>query len=63
MGEALYRDPTFEAAARLEISEKGCRVCVRRVELSGDRIRCGVGREFPRCRGLKHGFVLDMGAG
>lgn len=58
---AVHKDPTFEAVANMEISEKGCHVCTRRVELSCGELRCGVNKKFPFCRGARPGFVLDLG--
>ena len=54
-----HRDPTFERVLRLEIRERGCRCCLRRVELSTGELRCGRGKRFPACRGERGGFVLD----
>lgn len=56
----LYRDPTMEAAQRLEIREKGCAVCARRLALSDEALRCSTGKTFPSCRGVTKGFVLDV---
>ncbi len=61
MNEAMYRDPTFDEALRLQISEKGCRCCLRCVELSTRALRCTAGKVFPKCRGERGGFVLDDG--
>lgn len=61
MPEQMHRDPTFEAACRLEIDEKGCEVCARRMALTTGELRCGVNKVFPFCKGAKKGFVLDMG--
>lgn len=57
----LYRDPTFDTVAAMEIREKGCRVCIRHTEHIEGVIRCSVGKKFPKCRGKKNGFVLDEG--
>jgi len=59
--QPVYADPTLERAQALEISDKGCRVCVRRVTLSGGAVRCRLGKTFPRCRGARNGFQLDVG--
>lgn len=61
MSVELYRDPTFEAVAAIEIREKGCKVCVRRIEYFKGVFRCAVGKKFPVCRGKRNGFVLDEG--
>lgn len=58
----LYRDPTFDRVAAMEIRAHGCRVCRRRVDLSTGRVVCGVGLDFPRCKKEKKGFVLDESA-
>lgn len=57
---APYKDPTFDAVLRLEIGERQCAVCLRRVELSTGALRCGKGKRFPSCRGERGGFVLDV---
>jgi len=57
----LYRDPTFDAVAAMEIREKGCSVCVRSIEFIEGCFRCSVSKKFPKCRGKKNGFVLDEG--
>lgn len=57
----LHKDPTFERAARLELREKQCRACLRRVVLSCGRVMCSKGKRWPRCMGQKDGFVEDMG--
>ena len=54
-----YRDPVFDQVLRMEIRERGCRCCRRRVELSSGEVRCGSGRRFPSCRGERGGFALD----
>lgn len=59
MRQVLYRDPTFEAVAAMEIRGRGCRVCKWRVGLSKGAVVCGVGERFPKCRTIKKGFVLD----
>jgi len=60
-GDALHHDPTYEAACRMEVDEKGCAVCVRRLELSAGGIHCSTGKRFPFCKGNKNGFLLGMG--
>ena len=57
----LYRDPTFEKVAALEIRAKGCRVCIRSIEYIEGIFRCSVSKRFPECRGKKNGFGLDEG--
>ena len=57
--ESLYRDPTFEKVAAMEIREKGCKVCIRSIEYIEGCFRCSVSKKFPQCRGKKNGFVLD----
>jgi len=61
MTTALYKDPTFEAAASMEVRQKRCRICTRRYELSAGGIICKVGLKFPSCKGDKKGFKLDEG--
>ena len=58
-----HRDPTFEAACRLEINEKGCAVCMRRRVVFNDEYACDTGLVFPFCRVNKKGFILDEGRG
>ena len=55
----LYKDPTFEKVAAMEIREKGCRVCTRHIEYIEGAFRCSTGKRFPECRGKKNGFKLD----
>lgn len=59
----LHKDPTLEAAQRLEIAQKRCGACQRRVMLSSGDLRCGVGKTFPACRGQRGGFALDVRCG
>jgi len=56
---AAFRDPVFEQVLRMQIRERGCRCCARRVELASGDVRCGNGRRFPSCRGQRGGFVLE----
>ncbi len=59
MAEAVYRDPTFDAVVRAEISEKkGCGVCVRRIEIMGNCL-CDSNKRWPQCRREKKGFEYD----
>ncbi len=56
----MHRDPTFDAACRMEVNEKSCAVCQLRV-LIADRIHCGINKKFPFCKKDGSGFLLDMG--
>jgi len=59
MTQALYNDPTLEAAQRLEIQEKRCDVCERAIWLSTGGSVCSQGKKFPFCKSdRKHGFRL-----
>jgi hypothetical protein len=61
MAEAVYRDPTFDAAVQMEVREKkGCGVCVRGKRVIGAYL-CTVNKEYPRCRREKKGFKYDTG--
>jgi len=57
MSVQVHRDPTFDAACRLEIHEKNCSVCQRRVVLA-DQSYCGVDKKFPACKRQRGGFLL-----
>lgn len=58
----LHADPTFERVLRLEISERQCHVCVRRLEVLEGRVVCSVGKKYPSCQYSRGGFDLDVGA-
>lgn len=51
--------PVERQAQAMEIKEKGCRVCQKRIEINGD-VRCRVGKRFPKCRNQKNGFRLEV---
>lgn len=70
MSDAPIKDPIFHEdihltrvereAQGMEINEKTCRVCTRRIELSDGGVLCGVRKKWPDCRRDKNrGFQLD----
>ncbi|MBL4709739.1 MAG: hypothetical protein JKY48_15000 [Flavobacteriales bacterium] len=62
MNDAVYNDPTFNAAVAMEVREKrGCGVCIRRVQLMPQQFACGVNKRFPACKREFKGFVYDEG--
>lgn len=60
MAETVLTETEARAQA-LQVSEKGCRCCKRRFDLSDGGVICRVGKRFPACRGKKNGFQLDTG--
>jgi len=40
---ATHKDPVFEEVHRLQIRERGCKVCTRRVEFSDTKVACSEG--------------------
>lgn len=58
----IYKDPTFDRVLRLEIRERQCHVCTRRVSVLEGRVVCSVGKKYPSCQYERRGFELDTGA-
>ncbi|PCI14278.1 MAG: hypothetical protein COB71_02820 [Thiotrichales bacterium] len=59
---ATHKDPVFEEVHRLQIRERGCKVCTRRVEFSDTKVACSEGgRNFRFVGGIGRGFGWMMG--
>jgi len=59
MPEQRHCDPTFDAACRMEINEKGCSICQRRIFIDNN-LHCSMSKKFPFCKKDSNGFMLDL---
>lgn len=56
----LHKDPTFEAAQRMEIEQKKCSICMQSIALIHTKKNiCASGKQWPFCKyDRKNGFKI-----